>query len=342
MVASVGTESTTTAQLWELIRREYEPGRVIANGRDGTTIRKAVHRESGHEVVLKVMPVADRRARERARKEGHVLTSLLHPNVVQCYAVFECMSEVVLALEYCAGGDMLDRINTHGKYTEKQAKIYFSQIAEALAICYASGFSHRDVKLDNIFIHVTADRRESLKLADFGFSERYRPRERYRHSCGTLAYAAPELLVHWNDVYYDGEKADVWSAGVVLYSLVCGELPFNCRDDRELAALIKTGKYHLPARLTTPLKELIQSLLHMDPDRRPNFAAILQHRWLSPTPSLQPQRKAPLLRSPSVQPRSVKRAWSAADVSHLHSKTARGGLVDPHLWQKLLGLAIVG
>jgi serine/threonine protein kinase len=299
-----------------------------------------MHRETGRDVVLKVMPVADRRARDRARKEGQVLTSLVHPNVVQCYAIFESMSEVVLALEYCAGGDFLDRINTHGKYTEKQAKVYFAQIVEALAVCYGSGFSHRDVKLDNIFIHMSPDRRESLKLADFGFSERYRPRERYRHSCGTLAYAAPELLVHWNEVCYDGEKADVWSAGIVLYSLVCGELPFNSQDDRDLAVRIKTGKYHLPARLTTPLKELLQLLLQMDPERRPSFAAILQHRWLSSAPSLQPQRKAPLLRSPSNLHRSVKRA-SSADISHLHHKTARG-LVEPHLWQKFLGLAIIG
>lgn len=123
---------------------------------------QTIHRATGREVVLKVMPVKDRRARERARREGQVLSSIVHPNVVQCCAIYEVpfvlrfcghhslpqgMSEVVLALEYCQGGDMLDRINTRGKYSEKQAKIYFKQIVEALAFCYASGFSHRDVKV---------------------------------------------------------------------------------------------------------------------------------------------------------------------------------------------------
>lgn len=107
---------------------------------------------------------------------------------------------------------------------EKVQKI-FTQLVGAVTYVHNQSCVHRDLKLENILL----DKHENVKLCDFGFTREYEGKSSYLQTfCGTVCYSAPEML---KGEKYAGEKVDVWSLGVILYALLCGELPFDDDDD---------------------------------------------------------------------------------------------------------------
>lgn len=232
------------------------------------------------DVVIKIISIfSEKYVRERALAEARLMQICKHPNIVAIKRAFECTTHVVLVLEYCNGGDLCDYINHYGALREDEARVLFRQLVSALAHMHRLGVAHRDVKLDNIFL--TADRNGALsvKLGDFGFAAEMKGS--FTHPMGTIEYAAPELLVHKGDpVSYNGQAVDVYSAGIVLYGMLAGRLPFSGRDHRRLIELIKSGKYHPPASVSSEARELIASMMSLQSAARPTFAAVLASPWL--------------------------------------------------------------
>lgn len=149
---------------------------------------------------------------------------------------------------------MLDYIISHGKLREKHARKFARQILSALDYCHRNSIVHRgstfssslivDLKIENILISKSGN----IKIIDFGLSNLYSSRSLLTTYCGSLYFAAPELL---NAKAYTGPEVDIWSFGIVLYVLVCGKVPF---DDQSMAALhakIKRGYVEYPAWLST-------------------------------------------------------------------------------------------
>lgn len=126
---------------------------------------------------------------------------------------------------------------------------------------HARNILHRDIKLDNILL----DGKGQVKIADFGVSKQVRQGEVMREQCGTPAYIAPEII---RDRGYTGFKADLWSAGVVLYALLYGTVPFKANNMQDLHKLILSAKYNLKDEITDQAKHLLRSLLEPDPVRR--------------------------------------------------------------------------
>src|SRR4051794_8075630 len=106
--------STAACDVWSLIAKDYRVGDVLNTGRDGTLVRKAIHKASGEAVALKSIPLTSKSRRDTIRREAQLMQCLDHPNVLQCYEIFEGPYEAVLVLEYCAGGDLLDYVNGCG------------------------------------------------------------------------------------------------------------------------------------------------------------------------------------------------------------------------------------
>lgn len=134
---------------------------------------------------------------------------------------------------------------------------------------------HRDLKLENILL----DKNQNVKLCDFGFTREYEGKASYLQTwCGTVCYSAPEML---KGEKYAGEKVDVWSLGVILYALLCGELPFDedNENDTKMRILKEEPKY--PASMPQAAKDLITLLLSKRPLVRPCLADILTNPWLS-------------------------------------------------------------
>ncbi len=138
---------------------------------------------------------------------------------------------------------MLDYIISHGRLKEKQARKFGRQIASALDYCHRNSIVHRDLKIENILISKTGD----IKIIDFGLSNLFSPRAHLKTFCGSLYFAAPELL---QARQYLGPEVDIWSFGIVLYVLVCGKVPFDDQSMPQLHAKIKKGVVDYPSWLS--------------------------------------------------------------------------------------------
>lgn len=195
-----------------------------------------------------------------------------------------------MLFEYVNGGQMLDYIISHGRLKEKQARKFARQIASALDYCHRNSIVHRDLKIENILISKTGD----IKIIDFGLSNLFSPRSHLKTFCGSLYFAAPELL---QARQYVGPEVDVWSFGIVLYVLVCGKVPFDDQSMPQLHAKIKKGIVDYPQWLSTgtfnrrprfnlmltflDCKHLISRMLVTDPRQRASLQEIMNHSWMS-------------------------------------------------------------
>ena len=196
-----------------------------------------------------------------------------------------------MLFEYVNGGQMLDYIISHGRLKEKQARKFARQIASALDYCHRNSIVHRDLKIENILISKTGD----IKIIDFGLSNLFSPRFLLKTFCGSLYFAAPELL---QARQYTGPEVDVWSFGIVLYVLVCGKVPFDDQSMPQLHAKIKRGVVDYPqwlsagklrerkrmmARLLTlptECRSIISRMLVVDPKERATLQEIMSHPWM--------------------------------------------------------------
>jgi 5'-AMP-activated protein kinase catalytic alpha subunit len=120
---------------------------------------------------------------------------------------------------------------------------------------------HRDIKLDNILL----DGNGNVKIADFGVSKLVKPGDTMHEQSGTPAYIAPEIL---REQGYKGFKADIWSAGVVLYAMLCGTVPFKASNMKELHKMIMKGKYYFKEEVTDVAKSLLKGMLDINPKTR--------------------------------------------------------------------------
>jgi serine/threonine protein kinase len=151
----------------------------------------------------------------------------------------------------------------------------FTQLVGAVSYVHQKACVHRDLKLENILL----DKHENVKLVDFGFTREYEGKSSYLQTwCGTVCYSAPEML---KGEKYAGEKVDVWSLGIILYALLCGELPWDEDDENATKVRILKEEAKYPDHMPEQAKDLISKLLSKRPLLRPSLADILQHPWLA-------------------------------------------------------------
>jgi serine/threonine protein kinase len=170
--------------------------------------------------------------------------------------------------------DLFECIEQHKYFEERLAKMIFKQIAECVAYLDCVGICHRDIKDENIVI----DQNYKVKLIDFGSavvlsSQRNRHRNVFTRFYGTVSFASPEILLSRP---YRAEPAEIWSLGVLLFTLLFGEIPF---PDGKSAIEGRIMKPKIP--VSNQCKHLISSLLEKNPDHRPTIHQVLTHPWLS-------------------------------------------------------------
>jgi calcium-dependent protein kinase len=184
-------------------------------------------------------------------------------------------------MELCTGGELFDRIveNTENgiQFTEKQAANLFRQMMSAINYCHKNGIVHRDLKPENL-LYLNKDENSPIKVIDFGMSKRFDSKHFMSEKVGTAYYISPEVL----QGKYD-EKCDIWSAGVILYIIICGYPCFNGEDDDEIFAAIQKGKIAFPSPewddISDDVKKLIKKMC-CSPEKRLTAEQVLNETWV--------------------------------------------------------------
>ncbi|XP_068396191.1 MAP/microtubule affinity-regulating kinase 3 isoform X7 [Eschrichtius robustus] len=157
---------------------------------------------------------------------------------------------------------------------EKEARAKFRQIVSAVQYCHQKRIVHRDLKAENLLL----DADMNIKIADFGFSNEFTVGSKLDTFCGSPPYAAPELF---QGKKYDGPEVDVWSLGVILYTLVSGSLPFDGQNLKELRERVLRGKYRIPFYMSTDCENLLKRFLVLNPIKRGTLEQIMKDRWIN-------------------------------------------------------------
>lgn len=211
--------------------------------------------------------------RENPELEQNALEKLKgHPNIIQIKEVLEDKDHRYLVTELITDCmDMLDYINTQGVPKPDQAMKIFKQIVSALKFINDQNIVHRDLKPDNVLI---ATKTFNIKLIDFGFAREISKDQLMNTSCGSPWTVSPEILQGKD---YDGKKSDVWSLGVILFTLVAGVYPFDHENMCVLVNLVIKGEYKIPSYVDPLISDLIRSILNLDPLKRPSVEDIMKH-----------------------------------------------------------------
>ncbi|XP_053164725.1 serine/threonine-protein kinase MARK1 isoform X1 [Hemicordylus capensis] len=239
-------------------------------------VKLARHVLTGREVAVKIIDKTQLNptSLQKLFREVRIMKILNHPNIVKLFEVIETEKTLYLIMEYASGGEVFDYLVAHGRMKEKEARAKFRQIVSAVQYCHQKCIVHRDLKAENLLL----DGDMNIKIADFGFSNEFTIGNKLDTFCGSPPYAAPELF---QGKKYDGPEVDVWSLGVILYTLVSGSLPFDGQNLKELRERVLRGKYRIPFYMSTDCENLLKKLLVLNPIKRGSLEQIMKDRWMN-------------------------------------------------------------
>mmetsp|Transcript_12129 Transcript_12129/g.16529 ORF Transcript_12129/g.16529 Transcript_12129/m.16529 type:complete len:521 (+) Transcript_12129:221-1783(+) len=266
----------------EDLHTSFTLGKELGRGQFGIThlcTDKETKESFACKSISKQRKIITKEDAEDVRREVAIMYHLQgHPNIVNLKAAYEDKNNVHLVMEICNGGELFDRIVEKGHYSEKQAAGVFRTIVKVVAQCHALGVMHRDLKPENFLLSDKSDK-ALLKATDFGLSVFFKPNQVFRDVVGSAYYVAPEVL---KKSY--GPEADAWSAGVILYILLCGVPPFWHETEPGIFEAVKKGKYDLTSkpwdRISKGAKDCVQRLLVINPKQRMTAQEALNHPWV--------------------------------------------------------------
>ena len=223
--------------------------------------------------------------------ETNLMKKLNHKNVTKILEMFEDDKYILIIMEYINGGNLFSFVKKRRKLSEKISKFLFKQIISGLQHIHSHNIVHRDVKLENILI----DLNNTIKICDFGIGRVLsNPNELLYDQCGTPMYMAPEILFSSKEKGYKGFPIDIWSAGIALYIMLSGTLPFSVKKEDSLLDIDNKNKIKNMAlkqsimfsepkkieKISPKAKDLLHGLLNKDPNKRLTIEQILNHPWL--------------------------------------------------------------
>ena len=244
--------------------------------------------------ACKELPIKKINDLEKFKKEINIMSKCDHPNIIKLVEIYDDNRYIELIMEECVGGTLFERLlkkmeEEDELFTEEESAKIFKQIISAIAYCHSQGIAHRDLKMENVlFLYKTED--SPVKIIDFGLSEcvKILPNKDSKEniinmnmtsSVGTPHYISPEVL---QGKY--NQKCDIWSAGVILYTMLSGGFPFDGNNNKEIYKSILKKKYDLKneewKNISNEAKDLISHML-CDEDKRYTAEMVLNHPWLN-------------------------------------------------------------
>ena len=210
--------------------------------------------------------------------EIEVLKALDHPNIIKLFDCYQDKSYYYMVEEYCSGGDLFDYIQKEKFFTERKAGTIFNQLLSAVNHLHKKKIVHRDLKPENIVLIEAKNKDVFIKLIDFGTSITIKGKN-LTQELGTIYYIAPEVFMN----NYN-EKADIWSCGIILYTMLCGHPPFCGNKENTIKSKILHSKLVFPSKefksVSKEAIEYIKHLLSYNPEERPSAEEALNNKWL--------------------------------------------------------------
>jgi serine/threonine protein kinase len=206
-------------------------------------------------------------------QEVRILQAVSHPNIVQLTEVIYTADLILVMMEHCSGGDLLQMIEVRGRLDDAQIRGVLADVLSGLAYLHERHIFHRDIKPENILIDASG----IAKIADFGLSRFMSHDALLQTPCGSISYCAPEIL---QGREYDGCLADVWSLGIVVFAMCSGRLPWASATEAEIEAQVSHGGIGLPPIMSAVIGGLLRQMLQPDPARRPTVAQLLAQESL--------------------------------------------------------------
>ncbi|PWA17781.1 hypothetical protein CCH79_00008256, partial [Gambusia affinis] len=256
----------------------YNLHEKLGTGKFGLVF-KLTHKETGRVCAGKFYKGRRAKEREAARKEIELMNHLHHPKLVQCLGAYDHKPEMVMVMEFIAGGELFDRIvDDSFEYTEPGSVRYIQQILEGIAFMHQQKIVHLDLKPENIVCVDTTG--TSIKIIDFGLASKLDENTDLKVMHGTAEFIAPEVI-NYEPVCL---ATDMWSIGVICYILLSGESPFQGNSDAETLALVTAAQWEFDEEsfedITEEAQNFISSLLNKDPRRRMSCEEGLAHPWM--------------------------------------------------------------
>eukprot|EP01123_Difflugia_compressa_P000038 TRINITY_DN1007_c0_g1_i2.p1 TRINITY_DN1007_c0_g1~~TRINITY_DN1007_c0_g1_i2.p1 ORF type:complete len:298 (+),score=49.46 TRINITY_DN1007_c0_g1_i2:97-990(+) len=244
-------------------------------------VRAGIDKSNNTKVAIKCVDKKLVEKVDNLETETSLLQRIDHPHIVRLVVICDTKSTLFIVMELMEGGELYEEIVKRKSFTEKDASYIMRQLFSALDYLHKNGIAHRDLKLENLLLV----KRDSLdiKLADFGLSKVFSAtdEQKMKTACGTPYYVAPEILT--TEGYTN--KIDMWAAGVLLYVLLSGRLPFSGDSDVELfQAILESNLVWKKPQFDTvsdDAKDLIQKLITKDVNTRYSAEQSLAHHFIA-------------------------------------------------------------
>jgi len=252
-----------------------------------STVYVAEHIATGKEFAAKCIAKRGLTVHEMfiIEKEVSILRMLNHPQVIELVDFYNENDFYIMVMPLVKGGELFERIVKKTFYSEQEARDVVKSLLEIVNYCHQNNIAHRDLKPENILL-TSSDDDTSIMLCDFGVAKKFRGGLRdhnMKTGCGSPHYVAPEIV----DGKEYGAKCDIWSLGVIVFTLLCGYLPFDSLNDADLFNKISSGKFRFESpywdKISAEAKDLIRKILVVDQNARPTAAELLRHEWIRGT-----------------------------------------------------------
>mmetsp|Transcript_24597 Transcript_24597/g.53253 ORF Transcript_24597/g.53253 Transcript_24597/m.53253 type:complete len:359 (+) Transcript_24597:129-1205(+) len=264
-------EAAKAGTRWTL--EDFEVGKPLGRGKFGK-VYLARERRTKYIVALKVLSKSQllkSGVEHQLRREIEIQAHLRHRHILRMYGYFYDNKNIYLILEYSPGGELYKKLTAKGRFSERTAARFISDLSMAMKYCHSKHVIHRDIKPENLLLGA----RNDVKIADFGWSV-HAPTSRRNTLCGTLDYLPPEMV----EGREHDEQVDTWALGVLLYEFLVGQPPFETESHSATYRRIQRVDIRWPNGMQEDAKDLISKLLKKDPRQRLPLECIPRHPFV--------------------------------------------------------------
>ncbi|XP_041131268.1 serine/threonine-protein kinase 33-like isoform X1 [Polyodon spathula] len=272
------------------IQQIYIFGKKLGQGSFGV-VYEATHKETGNKWAIKKVnrEKAGSSAVKLLEREVSILKRVNQEHIIHLEEVFETPKRMYLVTELCEGGELKEILQRNKRFTENETRHIISSLATAIAYLHKKDIVHRDLKLENILVKSDHSNQGNemilnIKVTDFGLAVQkggVGSENMLQATCGTPIYMAPEVI----NAHDYSQQCDIWSIGVIMYMLLCGEPPFIASSEERLFELIRKGDLHFTDpvwhTISNAAKNVLNCLLKVDPAHRITANELLDNPWIT-------------------------------------------------------------